>query len=46
MSRDIVKRMAMRHDASEQTLTPLSEIPNVRASRAIIPNGHGWATAK
>ncbi|QDV82085.1 hypothetical protein TBK1r_10100 [Stieleria magnilauensis] len=38
--------MALRHQAWEQTLAPLGEIPKVRADRPIIPTGHGWATAE
>ncbi|WP_372896997.1 hypothetical protein [Stieleria sp.] len=43
---EVVKQMALRHQAWEQTLAPLGEIPNVRADRPIIPTGHGWATAE
>lgn len=42
---DVVKQMASRHAAWSKTLAPLGKIPNIRASEAIIPTGHGWAVA-
>ena len=39
---DIVQRMGMQHDQWSKTLAPLGEIPKLRASRPIIPTGHGW----
>ncbi len=43
---DVVKRMSMQHQAWEQTLAPLGEIPNIRSIQPIIPSGHGWAIAE
>jgi arylsulfatase A-like enzyme len=42
---DIVKQMASQHRAWSKTLTPLGEIPRIRAGEPIVPNGHGWAFA-
>ena len=42
---DVVARLSERHAAWEKTLTPLAEIPELRAGEPIIPPGHGWAMA-
>jgi arylsulfatase A-like enzyme len=42
---DVVKQMATQHTAWSKTLTPLREIPKIRAGAPIIPTGHGWAMA-
>lgn len=43
---DTVRRLAMQHEAWAETLVPFGEIPKIRASQPIIPNGHGWAIAE
>jgi arylsulfatase A-like enzyme len=43
---NVVMQMAAKHEAWSETLTPLAEIPNIRASQPIIPTGHGWALAE
>jgi arylsulfatase A-like enzyme len=42
---DVVKEMASQYTAWSKTLAPLGEIPTIRASKPIIPSGHGWAIA-
>jgi arylsulfatase A-like enzyme len=42
---NIVEQMAKKHAAWSKTLSPLGEIPNIRNSEPIIPDGHGWALA-
>jgi arylsulfatase A-like enzyme len=42
---DVVKQMGAQHSTWSKTLAPLGKIPTLRASKPIIPSGHGWAFA-
>ena len=43
---DVVMRLAAKHEAWSESLVPLGEIPNIRATQPIIPIGHGWVVAE